>query len=344
MMISNDHLLALLFLVPALVLAALVRGWRQDALLGRFIEGALIPKVVPDFRGRGRSRWMEAAGVGLVVLCLVIAILRPRWGYDWRESKRRGVDIVVAVDVSESMLATDVPPNRLERARREIQDLVGQLQGDRVALVAFSGAAFLEAPLTFDYSAFRSFLPLLTPDLIPVPGTNVEAAVSEGIRALIQPTAEGQSAPKRERALILITDGEEFEGDMGNVRHLAADNGVRVYILGVGTEAGSPIPVKGGYKKDRGGNIVITRLRPDLLQALAVETGGVFVQSVPSEQDTDAIYRNGLKRALPGGEFGSGREKRWNEYFQAPLLVAALLFLWVAGAHRVLHELIWKAR
>lgn len=344
---ANESYAWLLLLVPVFAVVVVARYQVKNRWLRRFIDDSVIAFVQPDYPRRAQRELVEGIIVIGVLLFLVLGVLRPQWGFAWKEAKRKGIDIVLAVDVSESMMANDVSPNRLERARRKIQDLLTHLRGDRVALVAFAGTSFLEVPLTYDYAAFRSFLSLLEPGLIPIPGTNVESALKLAIDALVGSKQEGvtPAAPfRRARAIVLITDGEEFEGGMGNIKQLAADNDVKIFIVGIGSEEGSPVPApKGGYKKDKQGNIVITKLRPAALRELAINTGGVYVQSVASDKDIQAIYEMGLKRALTDEEFGSGREKRWNEYFQVPLAAAVLFLIWYSGGFASIAQ-IWRAR
>ena len=180
---------------------------------------------------------------------------------------------MVAVDVSESMMVEDVKPNRLGRAHRKILDLLAEFRGDRVGLVAFAGVAFTETPLTLDYGALRSYVTSLNPSLIPIKGTNIEHAIKESIRTLEKGGLSAESSlSDRSRAIILITDGEEFDGDLSKVSQLAEEKKIALYIMGVGTVEGGPIPSLKGYKRDNQGIVVISKLRPDELQVLASKT------------------------------------------------------------------------
>ncbi|MCC6933064.1 MAG: VWA domain-containing protein [Deltaproteobacteria bacterium] len=277
-----------------------------------------------------RSKRAYRRGVILVgILFLIcVAALRPQWGFSWRESKKKGLDIVVAVDVSESMLAQDIPPNRLERTKREVYDLLDILRGDRIGLVAFAGYAFTEVPLTEDYTTFRLFLQMLNKDLIPVAGTNVGSAIEKALQTFTG--SEKMLSAKRDRAILLITDGEDLEGNWQEAGSKAKEMGVQIYVMGVGTPTGAPIPIEKGYKKDKNGSVVVTKLNEALLKDLANKTGGIYVSSIASAEDTSLIYKRGIRSNLEGKEYDSGRLKKWNEYFQLPLSVAVILLIWPA--------------
>ncbi len=296
------------------------RRWNERMF--SFCSPELLPKLVHGVSLLRRRLIRRVLFSTAALLLLVLAVLRPQWGFVWEEVSRKGVDIVIALDLSVSMLAQDVPPSRLERAKRELTDLLRQLRGDRVGLVAFAGSAFLELPLTLDYAAFGLFLDSLNTDLIPVPGTNIEAAIEKSLSAF-GPDLSAQ----RSRAILLITDGEELEGDLSRLAAEAGTKGVRIYVMGIGTEEGSPIPTANGYKKDQNGSVIITKLRQDLLAAAAERTGGVYVKSITTDQDTLTLYDLGIKSALTDEEISSGRGRRFNEYYQLPLALALALLV-----------------
>ena len=327
------------FLAAALalvVIALLYRAREKRRRLELLIERPLLAKLELDAAEINRLERARLLRVTLCVAFLALAYLRPQWGYVWSTARQRGVDIVVAIDVSESMNAEDVAPNRLERAKREIVDLVDRLRGDRIGLVAFAGVAFLQTPLTYDYGAFRTFLQLLSPELIPIPGTNIEAALNESLEALTHrkgdAALDGLPETSRGKAIVLITDGEEFAGDLKKVKEKAEKEKIRIFIFGIGSEDGAPIPGEEGLKRDRDGTVVITKLQPQALADLAAGTGGVYVRALAAESDTETIYDRGIKLVLDDRDTAESRTKKWNEYFQVPLFLAVLLLL--AGAWR----------
>ena len=204
--------------------------------LRRFVAARLLPQLAGTVN---RTRRIMRFILLLLVLALVIVSLaRPRWGYAFDEVKRKGLDLLLAVDVSRSMLSNDVQPSRLERVKLATQDLLNELQGDRVGLIAFAGKAFLQAPLTIDYDAAVDSINELDTKIIPEGGTNISDAIALATRTF------GKSATGN-RALIIFTDGEELSGDAVRAAKAAADAGVRIFTVGVGTPAGSLIPIEG---------------------------------------------------------------------------------------------------
>jgi Ca-activated chloride channel family protein len=242
------------------------------------------------------------------------------------------VDLIIALDCSRSMLAGDIQPTRLERAKREIYDLLNMLEGDRVGLVAFGGTAFLQCPLTVDAQAFYLFLKVLTPDYLPVGGTDLAAAVQTALDAF-----DPQSPA--EKAVILITDGENTgDQDPLEAARAAEKAGVKLFCIGVGSGDGVPVPAKGGgFQKDRNGQIVLSRLDETTLSRMALVTGGTYVRSVAGDMDLDAIYHDQIRAGMEQAELESGRKQVWADRFQWPLAIAlALLFaaLWLPPAGR----------
>jgi len=316
----------LMMLIPGALLLGQLRSKVYRARLDTLASPGLIAPLIGDPKAaRQRLRYYTILLV-LITSLLVLALLGPQWGFQWRESKRRGGDIALAIDVSQSMLANDISPTRLDRAKHKITDLLGLLKGDRVSLIAFSGVAFIETPLTLDYAAFRQFLPLVDPDLIPVKGSNIEVALRKSLESLgVKAGASPDAA--RGAAVILLTDGEELEGDLEGVGKLASSQGVKIYVLGIGTPEGAPIPTGDGYKKDKEGKVVITRLRPDVLEQIALKTGGTYVQSISGTEDIERIYSDNVKSSLRESEKTFGKAKRWNEYYQLPLSLALLILV-----------------
>ncbi len=263
--------------------------------------------------------------MSLGLAAALLALAEIRWGFTWEEVQRRGVDIVVALDVSDSMLVEDAESggrlSRLERAKREITDLLRLLEGDRIGLVAFAGTAFIECPLTLDYGAAEIFLETIDTDLIPVKGTALGAAIRTSLEAF-----EGGSHPSR--AVILITDGEDHSGEALEAAREARTAGVRIFTIGIGRDEGAPIPAPGGgFRRDRSGEIVLSRLDEPTLQKIALDTGGKYVRSVTGDVDLEQIYSQGIKATLEDQELGSKRRQRWEERFQWLLAIALLALM-----------------
>jgi Ca-activated chloride channel family protein len=320
MKFGSWNYLFFLWVIPVMVVFYVYAFRKRDKMLALFCGKELVGELVPDFK-KGR-RLIKALLIMLGIMLGIFALTRPQWGFHWEEIKRVGVDVMVAIDVSESMLAEDVKPNRLERAKREVIDLIEMLEGDRIGLIAFAGTSFVQCPLTLDYGACKMFLDYIDTDLIPVPGT----AIAEVIRTSLK------SFSKRERkskALILITDGEDHEGEPIDAAKEAKKEGIKIFTIGVGREGGAPIPLKdgsGGFKKDRKGDMVITHLDEITLQKIALETGGSYVRSVTGDMDLDKIYQEGIKQHVEQKQLKSTRKRRWEERFQW-FIFFALLFV-----------------
>ena len=309
----------LLLLVPAAVaLYARAQAQRREALRAFLGPGARVAT-----RDQSRRRVAQAALVTGALACLVVALAGPRFGRTLRETATESLDLLVALDVSESMLAQDVAPSRLQRARLAIERIVEARPGARVGLVVFAGEAYLQCPLTTDRGAFRLFLDAAEPSLVPLQGTDIAEALRVTAAAF-----EEAAEDDRPRAVLVVSDGEAHDGDAERQAGALRDGGAAVLAIGVGTEEGGPIPVsrRGGTpstKRDREGNEVVTRYDDAALRAVAGRgevyrlgrRGGV-AQAVTDRLD-------GLDRAVLGGE----RYETYAERFQWPLALGLLLLL-----------------
>jgi len=308
-------LLALLA-VPGLAVFFVWAWRRRERALAAFVDAALLPTVAPDLDRRRRTvRWTL---VVLAVLCLGLALGGPMWGFRWEEVHREGIDLVIAIDTSRSMLTPDVKPNRLARAKLAVQDLVGELRGDRVALVPFAGTAFLQCPLTLDYGAFAQSLDAVEVGIIPKGGTALAEAIDTSLEAF-----EGRQGSHQ--AVVLITDGEDHEGKVKEAAKRAADRGVKIYTVGIGTAEGELIPgASGSWVKDRAGQVVKSRLDEGTLKDVAVDTGGVYLHAAGPSLGLAELYRDYID-TMEKRDLASTLEKRFEERFQIPLAVALLL-------------------
>lgn len=310
--IGSPESLWLLWLVPLTLVFFIYAFRKKTKLLELFASPEMLARLTS---GVSRQRQvLKAALVLFAVLMAVLALAEVKWGFTWEEVQRKGVDIVVALDVSDSMLVEDAESGgelpRLERAKREIADLLDLMEGDRIGLVAFAGAAFVECPLTLDYGAAALFLDAIDTDLIPVKGTAIGTAIETSLEAF-------EGAGHNSRAIILITDGEDHTGAALRAAQKAKLDGVRVFTIGIGRDEGAPIPVPGGgFRRDRRGEIILSRLDETTLQKIALETGGSYVRSVTGDVDLEKIYLQGIKAVMEDQELGSKRRQRWEERFQ----------------------------
>lgn len=259
----------------------------------------------------------------LGALSLLLALARPQWGFSYLETKSKGIDILFALDVSQSMLAQDLKPNRLERSKLAIYDFIEQLHGDRIGLIAFAGDAFLQCPLTLDYNAFIQTLDALNTDVINTQGTNLASAIKEA-----EKTFQKNS---KDKVLILITDGEDLEGAGFQKAIQAHKEGLRIYTVGVGTQEGDIIPIKTArgqvdYLKDQHGKIVKTRLEPQTLQAIAQATDGYFTVLGKTGDGLQTVYSM-IEENTQQQEFKAHLQKIPHEQFQWFLGFALLCLL-----------------
>lgn len=308
-----------LFLLLPLIAWLLWRGYklyreRLEKLLGFGLE-KLAPQV-------SRTRqWLKASLIFLAAGLLIFSVARPRWGFEDREVSREGIDILVAIDVSQSMKAKDIQPDRLSRAKREIIDLLRVMRGDRIGLIPFAGVAFVQCPLTIDYSALETFLRHIDTDLIPVPGT----AIGDAIRLATASFQSNGSQPNSGKALILITDGEDQASDPLEAAKEAAEAGILIFTIGIGAEEGAPIPGDHGeFLRDQSGKVVISRLDDGLLREIAGITGGSHLRTTTGDMGLEEIYLSKIRAALEAGELYQRQERIWYERFYWFSALAAL--------------------
>ncbi len=312
------ELLWLLWLLVPLGALLWFAGQRRRAALLRFADKELLTKIAPPVTS-GRTA-LRVSLLSLSFAGLLVALAGPTWGFHWEDVKRSGVDLVVALDLSRSMLAEDAKPDRLTSAKREIRDLLDLVRGDRIGLVAFAGTAFVQCPLTLDYRAFELFLDKMDPNWVPVGGTDLAAAVRVSMEAFPPNERSG-------RAVLLITDGEDHSGELQEAAEEARKQGVHVFVVGIGAKEGAPIPDgRGGFIKQNG-RVVLSKLDDAALKELALTTDGTYVPSVAGDLDLRTIYLDDIKGTLEARELASSRERREEDRFQWALLPALLLLL-----------------
>ena len=330
MTFARPEMLYLLWLTPALVLVYLLARSRRRRILRDYARERSLAAIDPE--SSATRRGIRAALLLLSLTALILALSGLQYGYSWRMIERRGVSLMILMDCSKSMLSGDIKPNRLERAKREVLDLLDMLRGDKVGLVGFAGTAFLHCPLTLDYGAFRLFLSALGPDYLPVGGTDLAGAVRAAVAAF-------DAKDGTEKAIILITDGEGTTPGTLEAAREANEKAVRIYSIGVGSPEGAPIPDgKGGFQKDAGGNIILSRLDEDTLQKMAAQTGGAYVRSVTGDMDLEALYQQQIREKMEAQTLEGGRRKIFRDRYRwfLGLAAAALLLhlLWPAAARK----------
>lgn len=315
MRLVHPGMLLFLCAIPFLAGFFILNARRARAKTDRFVHHELMTRLTPSV-SVGRVRAKRAMVLAALVL-LVVAAARPQYGTRIQFVEKKGINVAIVLDTSESMLANDARPTRFQAAAHAIAHLVRKLSGDRVSLVGFAGDAFIQSPLTADYDGFCVLLDALHVGAIPLPGTNLEAAVDKALQTLQK--GEGE----KKGAIIILTDGENHTGDLDAAIRRVRENGSVVYTLGLGSEAGSPIPVGGAYKKDRDGNVVVTKLDWSVLDRLANETGGKYFLLGPNETEVDELL-NELGK-LDKSELLSEKVEAYAERFQVFLALAFLL-------------------
>src|SRR6059058_4903031 len=309
-----------LLLIPLLV-ALFVRAERRGLRrLQEFVSARLLSQLAGMVN---RPRRIIKFALQLLGLFLaIVSLAQPRWGYTFEDVKRKGLDLLIAVDTSRSMLSNDVQPNRLERVKLAIQDLINDLQGDRVGLIAFAGRAFLQAPLTIDYDAVVEAINDLDTKTIPEGGTNISSAIALATQSF------GKSATGN-RALIIFTDGEELSGDAVKMAKDAADAGVLIFTVGVGTPQGSLIPVTGddgqtAFVKDSAGQVVKSKLDGKRLGEIAQATGGFYIHLESGPRTMQQVQTQGLAK-MQAAEMDVRLSRRPIERYEWPLGAALIV-------------------
>ncbi|MGA1204422.1 MAG: InlB B-repeat-containing protein [Opitutales bacterium] len=293
------------------------RAWRR---LTGFAESALLERLTQSHSRR--RQWLKNGLLMSVILLVFAGLARPQWGANWEKAETRGIDIMIALDTSRSMLAEDISPNRLDRSKLAILDLLGTLRGDRIGLIAFAGNAFLQCPLTLDYQAFRQTLSAIDTETIPVGGTDIAAAIDEA-EAYFEQSGN-------ERILILITDGEDLEASGLQQASESAGKGMRILTIGVGSTRGELIPVRGpagvDYLRDATGKPVSTSLDEETLRQIAALSNGVYAPLGPTGAGLARAYEFCLAQ-LPAAERKESLQRIPIERFQWVLLLAVLLLV-----------------
>ncbi len=311
--------LYLLLLVPLILLIWTINGLRRKNALKRFGNEQIIKKLMPE-----ASRVRPVLKIiiqSLAIVFMSVLLARPQYGSRVEDVKRKGVEVIIALDVSNSMLAEDIQPSRLERAKQAISRLVESLSNDKIGLIVFAGDAYTQIPVTTDYISARMFLETISPDMVPKQGTAIGSAIDLGMRSF-------SPGKDKSRAIIIITDGENHEDDPVAKAKEAAADGIVIYTVGIGSTEGVPIMTnidgRKDYLKDQKGNTVITRLDENILKEIAVNAGGKYVRANNSNIGLDEIFsdiRKLKKQDLEGKIF-----TEYNDQFQL-FAGIALIFL-----------------
>lgn len=320
---ANRQYVALIYAsAAALAVFYIWAMMRWRSLMERFTDKSLIKNIAPT--ASAIMKGLKYTAISVAAVLTLMALARPQWGFVWEETKRTGIDMLIAIDVSKSMLATDVKPNRLERSKFAVKDMVKKLNGDRIGLIAFAGTSFLQCPLTIDYNGFLLALDDLGISTIPRGGTSIASAIRESMSIFKGPD-------KKYKILVIITDGDDLEGDALSAAKEAGGLGIKIYCVGVGSQEGDIIPVMNdrgerGYVADRSGQVVKSALNEDLLKKIAISTGGNYVHATQAEFGLVLLYDKSISK-LEKRDIEEKMRKRSQERFQYFLAFAVLLLL-----------------
>ena len=315
---ANPVFLYLLLLLPVLILLYIINEVRKRKALKRLGDVNLVSSLVPEMSTiRPAIKFILQL---IAVLAGIIMLSRPQFGSKIEDVKKQGVEVIIALDVSNSMLAEDIQPDRLTRAKQAISRLVDNLDNDKIGLIVFAGDAYIQIPVTTDYISAKMFLSSINPNMVPKQGTAIGAAIDLGIRSFSP--GEGKS-----KAMIIITDGENHEDAPVKAAAEASKAGIVIHTLGIGSTEGVPIPIinngKRDYLKDADGNTVVTKLDEEILKKIALTTNGNYVRASNSNIGLDEIF-NGIKK-MKKQDLESTMYTEYNDQFQ--IFAAIALFL-----------------
>jgi len=317
----NIYLWALLAVIPLIVIVFIfVQNWKRRKLLN-FGSQLVVKRLMPNV-----SKTLPIVKFGLytmAIVSLLIGLANLQFGTKLEEVKREGIDLMICLDVSNSMLAEDLSPNRLERSKRAIYQLIEKLHNDRLGIIVFAGQAYVQLPITTDYSSAKLFLETIGTDIVPTQGTSIGSAINLAMESFDFENGTSKS-------IIVITDGENHEDDAMNAAVEASDKGVIVNTIGMGSEKGGPIPVyKNGaqvdFRKDNAGNTVVTKLNEQMLKDIATAGNGSYVRASNAKGGLDKIMNEIDK--MEKKEFGSKSFKDYEDRFQIFLIIALLLIV-----------------
>jgi Ca-activated chloride channel family protein len=318
---AHPQYLNLLYLLPVLIALFWYLGRNRKKLLQIFADKELHKTLFPT--DSNLKRWSKFVIILLALTCLVFAAANPQVGTKMQEVKQTGIDVFILLDVSNSMMAEDIKPNRLEKAKYQISNLVNKLRGDRIGLIIFAGQAYVQIPLTTDYAAANLFLSAVDVNSVPSQGTAIASALNLATASF--------DTLSTQKVIIAITDGEDHEGDVQKAVENAVSRDIKIYTIGLGSEGGVPIPVYNnrsqlvGFKKDRDGNTVLTKLDEESLKRISIDGNGRYFRGTNYEDHLDKIYTE--LSELEQTEFGVKKVTDYEDRFYFFLIPALILLV-----------------
>ncbi len=314
---ENPAFLYLLIIIPVIIVMRLLEMRKRKLKLKKFGDLSLLKQLMPDVSSSRKSLkfWLMVAALAL----LIVMLARPQMGTKISQEKRKGIEVIISLDISNSMRAEDVVPSRLDKSKMLVENMVDNFTNDKVGLVVFAGDAFIQLPITSDYVSAKMFLQNTDPSLIATQGTDLAGAIELSSKSFTQQDKVG-------RAILIITDGEDHEGGAIEAAEKARKNGIRVFVLGVGSTKGSPVPDgNGGYMKDNSGQEVISALNEEMCKQVAQAGGGAYIHvdntSLAQRQLNDELTK------LQKGDISSVVYSEYDEQFQAVGILVLILLI-----------------
>lgn len=314
---ENPAFLYLLIIIPVIIVIRLLEMRKRKLKLKKFGDLSLLKQLMPDVSSSRKSLkfWLMIAALAL----LIVMLARPQMGTKISQEKRKGIEVIISLDISNSMRAEDVVPSRLDKSKMLVENMVDNFTNDKVGLVVFAGDAFIQLPITSDYVSAKMFLQNTDPLLIATQGTDLAGAIELSSKSFTQQDKVG-------RAILIITDGEDHEGGAIEAAEKARKNGIRVFVLGVGSTKGSPVPDgNGGYMKDNSGQEVISALNEEMCKQVAQAGGGAYIHvdntSLAQRQLNDELTK------LQKGDISSVVYSEYDEQFQAVGILVLILLI-----------------
>ncbi len=313
---ANTEYLYLLAVVPLLTVLFVYALRERKRRLARFGELQTVEQLMPNASSRRVRLKFELLMLSLVFM--VLALARPQFGSKLKEVQREGIEIMLAIDVSNSMLAEDFEPNRLERTKYAVNRLLEGIEEDKIGVIVFAGDAYVQLPITSDYVAARNFVSQISSNMVTKQGTAIGAAINLAINSF-------SSQSEGSRVLILVTDGENHEDNAEHAARAAADRGITIYTIGMGTPEGAPIEIGGDFIRDDKGEIVVSKLDEESLQKIALLTGGAYIRSTNQSVGLNEIVAK--INSTANAQFETQVYEEYSEYYPYPLAVALFFLL-----------------
>ncbi|MBA3900907.1 MAG: VWA domain-containing protein [Bacteroidetes bacterium] len=317
-----EYFYALLLIPVLMLLYVLMMRWKKRAL-DSFGDSNVVMKLMPDYSSK-RGKWKAFFQISAFTF-MVLALTGPQMGSRLEEIKRKGVDLVIALDISNSMLAEDLSPTRLERAKRAMLQLIDNLKGDRIGIVVFAGEAYVQLPITTDYGAAKMFINTINTEIIQTQGTAIGTAINLAVRSFGEKTDD-----KKSRVIMVVSDGEDHQDDPVEAAKNAASEGIIIHTIGFGSPQGSPIPYfingnNAGFRKDNEGNTVVTKLDEETMQKIAASANGMYVRATNAEAGLNIIMDEISQ--MEKSEFSSKMFSDFESQFQYFVAMALLLLM-----------------